>query len=476
MLTPQALAAALGLPRPTDEQAAVIAAPASSALVVAGAGAGKTETMAARVVWLVATGQVLPEQVLGLTFTRKAAQQLGVRVRTRLRRLAGSRLLDDLDPSGERRAAVLAGEPTIATYHAYAGRLVGEHALRLPAEPGARLLGSTGAWQLAHRVVTSWADDLDVDRVPATVTGYVLALAGELGEHLVEPGAVADARGGARGAARPGPARAAAAGRAVPALPAMARGPADAARARPARPGLRRAQARRARARLRRPARHRRPRGRRAPGGRGAGTGHLPGRAARRVPGHRPRAAGAPARAVRCGARRPGRAGRPGRHRGRRPLPVDLRLARGERGQPAALPHRLPRPGRRARRRVRPAHQLPEPARGAGAGERRVRPAAQRPGSGRRRRAGRPGRARRRATSASRCCRTSPRSWTGRPTRRRAVARRGGPRARSRPPRRSWCGAGPTWTPSPPRCAPATCPWRWSGSAACSTPPRCATS
>src|SRR3954468_15264256 len=192
MLTPRVLAAALGLPPPTDEQAAVIAAPALPALVVAGAGAGKTETMAARVVWLVATGQVLPEQVLGLTFPRQAAQQLGLRVRTRLRRLAGSRLLDDLDPTGGRRAALLAGEPTVATYHAYAGRLVGEHALRLPAEPGARLLGSTGAWQLAHRVVTSWAEDLDVDRVPATVTGYVLALAGELGEHLVGAEAVAE--------------------------------------------------------------------------------------------------------------------------------------------------------------------------------------------------------------------------------------------------------------------------------------------
>ncbi|MGH3612325.1 MAG: ATP-dependent helicase [Pseudonocardia sp.] len=189
-LTPQSLATALGLPPPTEEQDAVIAAPARPALVVAGAGAGKTETMAARVVWLVATGQVLPEQVLGLTFTRKAAQQLGVRVRSRLRRLGGSRLLDELDPSGERRAAVLAGEPTVSTYHAYAGRLVGEHALRLPAEPGARLLGGTAAWQLAHRVVSGWADDLDVDRMPATVTGWLLALAGELGEHLVEPAAV----------------------------------------------------------------------------------------------------------------------------------------------------------------------------------------------------------------------------------------------------------------------------------------------
>lgn len=189
-LTPRALATALGLPPPTAEQAEVISAPARPALVVAGAGAGKTETMAARVVWLVATGEVLPEQVLGLTFTRKAAQQLGARVRSRLRRLAGSRLLDELDPSGQRRAAVLAGEPTVSTYHAYAGRLVAEHALRLPAEPAARLLSATASWQLAHRVVTSWADDLELDIMPATVTERVLAIAGELGEHLVEPEAV----------------------------------------------------------------------------------------------------------------------------------------------------------------------------------------------------------------------------------------------------------------------------------------------
>jgi DNA helicase-2/ATP-dependent DNA helicase PcrA len=188
-LTPARLATALGLPTPTEEQARVIAAPAEPGLVVAGAGAGKTETMAARVVWLVAIGAVAPDQVLGLTFTRKAAQQLADRVRSRLRRLAGSRLLDDLDPTGARKAALTgeAGNVTVATYHAYAGRLVGEHALRLPAEPGARLLSETAAWQLAHRVVSTWTADLDIDRVPATVTNYLLALSGELGEHLVEP-------------------------------------------------------------------------------------------------------------------------------------------------------------------------------------------------------------------------------------------------------------------------------------------------
>ncbi|HWE88619.1 MAG TPA: UvrD-helicase domain-containing protein [Pseudonocardiaceae bacterium] len=182
MIGPAEIAAALGLPTPTAEQAAVIAAPTTPALVVAGAGAGKTETMAARVVWLVANGLATPERVLGLTFTRKAARQLAERVRARLRRLAGSSLAGSLMTG---QADVLAGEPTILTYHAYAGRIVAEHGLRLPVEPGARLLTETAAWQVAHQVVARWAEDLDTDRVPATVTADVLALAGELAEHLV---------------------------------------------------------------------------------------------------------------------------------------------------------------------------------------------------------------------------------------------------------------------------------------------------
>ncbi|WNV82494.1 UvrD-helicase domain-containing protein [Umezawaea sp. Da 62-37] len=188
--SPFEVATALGLPKPTAEQAAVVAAPIEPALVVAGAGAGKTETMAARVVWLVANGIVTPDQVLGLTFTRKAARQLAERIRLRLRRLAGSELLDELDPSGERRASVMTAEPVVLTYHAYAGRLVTEHGLRLPVEPGVRLLTGTSSWQLAHRVVSTWAEDLDTDKIPATITGYLLALAGELGEHLVEPKAL----------------------------------------------------------------------------------------------------------------------------------------------------------------------------------------------------------------------------------------------------------------------------------------------
>ena len=187
LIDPTELSERLGLRRPTDEQAEVIAAPFASALVTAGAGSGKTETMAARVVWLVANGIVTPDQVLGLTFTRKAAGQLADRIRRRLRRLAGDPLLDELDPTGERRVLVRTLEPTVSTYHAYAGRLLTEHGLRLPTDPGARLLSPTASWQLAHRVVSSWTRDLDTALIPTSVTGYVLALAGELGEHLAEP-------------------------------------------------------------------------------------------------------------------------------------------------------------------------------------------------------------------------------------------------------------------------------------------------
>ena len=191
---PVELARELGTPPPTEEQADVIAAdPDEPTLVVAGAGSGKTETMAARVVWLVANGYVTPEAVLGLTFTRKAAQQLADRIRARLRRLAGSPVLDRLDPTGQRRTAVLAGEATVLTYHAYAGRLVAEHALRLPTDPGARLLTETGGWQLAHRVTAGWEPDLDLGgKVPRTVTGWLLGLAGQLAEHLCEPAQLRD--------------------------------------------------------------------------------------------------------------------------------------------------------------------------------------------------------------------------------------------------------------------------------------------
>ncbi|MEU9506859.1 UvrD-helicase domain-containing protein [Micromonospora sp. NPDC048170] len=186
--TPVELAKLLRLPAPTREQAAIVAAPVEPLLVVAGAGSGKTETMAARVVWLVANSYVRPEQVLGLTFTRKAAGELAHRVRTRLDQLVrrlGRRGRDPLDDP-------LAGEPTVSTYHSYAGRIVTEHGLRAGYEPSTRLLTEASRWQLVDLLVRNYDGDMsEVDRMPSTVTDAVLALAGELDEHLVGPDALA---------------------------------------------------------------------------------------------------------------------------------------------------------------------------------------------------------------------------------------------------------------------------------------------
>ncbi|KXP07843.1 ATP-dependent DNA helicase [Tsukamurella pseudospumae] len=172
---------------PTEEQRAVIEATLGPCLVVAGAGAGKTETMAGRVVWLIANRYVTPDQVLGLTFTRKAAQQLMIRVRKRLARLAGAGVVDRIDPSGELRASLRTVEPEISTYHAYAGRLLGDYGMLLPVEPSVRLVSETERWQIAYDVVTGWDGALEVDKNPTNLTEAVLGLSGALADHLVTP-------------------------------------------------------------------------------------------------------------------------------------------------------------------------------------------------------------------------------------------------------------------------------------------------
>jgi DNA helicase-2/ATP-dependent DNA helicase PcrA len=193
--SPAELAGALGLFEPTEEQAAVIAAPPGPLVVIAGAGAGKTETMAARVVWLVANGYAEPGQVLGLTFTRKAAGQLLRRVRSRLARLAGTELAIGNGSFGEP-----AGTPVVSTYHAFAGQLLREYGLLSagagehpqPIEPDTRLLSETELWQLAFDVVNRYPSELRTDKNPASVTATVLRLSGQLAEHLVDTGQLND--------------------------------------------------------------------------------------------------------------------------------------------------------------------------------------------------------------------------------------------------------------------------------------------
>lgn len=179
--------------KPTPEQVRMIEAGPAPTLVIAGAGSGKTATMVDRVIWLVDNGFVRPEEVLGVTFTRKAATELRSRMRAGLNTLRRSRRVAPTDE--ELREGI--ADPTVLTYHSYANNLVKEYGLRLGVEQDAQMLGDAQKWQLAAQIVQYWEGELplDHDGVPvsaATMINQMLHLSDECAEHLVEPQQVID--------------------------------------------------------------------------------------------------------------------------------------------------------------------------------------------------------------------------------------------------------------------------------------------
>ena len=168
----------------SDEQVAAITAPTDApGVIVAGAGSGKTTVMAARVVWLVGHEEMEPGAVLGLTFTKKAAAELGQRVRGSLLGMADARTVGDLFDTY--------GEPAISTYHAFAGHLISEHGLRLGLETDLVVTSDATRHQRASRVIRRYREPVPhlTTLLPATIV-RVLALDAALSEHLVTPHAL----------------------------------------------------------------------------------------------------------------------------------------------------------------------------------------------------------------------------------------------------------------------------------------------
>src|SRR5206468_6139949 len=62
------------------EQLAAVTLPDQSALILAGAGSGKTRVLTTRIAWLIQTGNVSPNGVLAVTFTNKAAKEMLTRI------------------------------------------------------------------------------------------------------------------------------------------------------------------------------------------------------------------------------------------------------------------------------------------------------------------------------------------------------------------------------------------------------------
>ena len=209
-LTPDQLFTALGEKHmPTDQQEKVITAPLKPTLVVAGAGSGKTATMSARVTYLVASGQVDPSQVLGLTFTRKATHELRERIENRLGQLyrypgwTASSTRSNTDESASADApstaaeaggsnsqvqelTAVAGEATVATYNSFAGSLVREWGLEVGLETDTAVLTPASSWQIMYELMENWGQEFEEPFSSLdSATELALQVANSLNENLL---------------------------------------------------------------------------------------------------------------------------------------------------------------------------------------------------------------------------------------------------------------------------------------------------
>ncbi len=181
------IANVLRLEAPTEEQQAVIEAPPQGVYrVIAGAGSGKTETMALRVLFLIANGHVAPQDVLGLTFTKKAAGELNSRLVRRIQALSNH--LPELD------AIDVFDRPKVHTYNAFATRIFSDYSVYLGVDGDPQVQSQASAWGLARHVVKNSDDErlaqwgVGIDRIAS----LVLRLAQSLGENDVDEAELID--------------------------------------------------------------------------------------------------------------------------------------------------------------------------------------------------------------------------------------------------------------------------------------------
>ncbi len=166
----------------SEQQLNAVKAPREPAVMVAGAGSGKTTSMSARIAFLIGSGYVTPEQVLGLTFTTKATAQLLDSARSRIAQLA------KLYPQ---TFAAESGDPVISTYNSFGSGIVKEFGALLGRDFSADVLTDGARQQLAYRLVCKTQRDLTGIFVgPAKITSDLLALDGELSELAIDPNEV----------------------------------------------------------------------------------------------------------------------------------------------------------------------------------------------------------------------------------------------------------------------------------------------
>ncbi len=134
-------------------QRAAVETADGAVLVLAGAGTGKTRVLTARLVHLLTTGKALPGQILAVTFTNKAANEIRERVSAMLGRSVEGWYL--------------------GTFHSLAARLLRPHAELVGLKPGFTIVGEDDSLRLIKQLLQ--AEDIDDKKSPARVVFAVIS-------------------------------------------------------------------------------------------------------------------------------------------------------------------------------------------------------------------------------------------------------------------------------------------------------------
>lgn len=161
----------------TDEQVRAIESNEQCILIAAGAGSGKTTVMAERVWFLIHSGKVRADEILGLTFTRFATAELQSRVQKRLMAL---------EKTSTKSEDFIDSQPAFHTYHSFAERILRENALRIGFEPDSVSLTDVRRNQLAALVIRESSLPLgELDAKFSSILGDLLDLDDNLSNNVV---------------------------------------------------------------------------------------------------------------------------------------------------------------------------------------------------------------------------------------------------------------------------------------------------
>jgi superfamily I DNA/RNA helicase len=163
-------------------QKEAITAEESLVVVSAGAGTGKTWTLAWRFVWAVATGRARAGEILTLTFTDKAATEMAERIRLLMEGLLSKTKGLPTVSAALREGLESLEDSYISTIHSFSSRVIRESGLSLDLDPASRVV-SAPEEDLFWSQMTDCLDRLDRRWVGRNLSGEVRDFGIALMEH-----------------------------------------------------------------------------------------------------------------------------------------------------------------------------------------------------------------------------------------------------------------------------------------------------